>query len=226
MSKKEVILSSTPTIFLKGLVPTVLYSEFESGKFTYFNLEYIKIFKINLTGNLSNISTVGKDSLSDIFTKNNTSNNVKVFCTDNCSFFNVFNQGINENTKCYYCRRKFSGPMLGSPVKYERFFTDNQDEILVFHCVTCDCSFECANSSIDFYVPEDQRALARTILNFAFEKSHPGKTLKKALDWRLLKENGGSLEESDYISNTHRYVKLSNVVFCPIKNIYEKIKNA
>lgn len=222
---KQVIISSSPTIFLKGLNPVTICSGYESGFFKSFNVEYFKNFNIKLLGNLSSVSNFGTDSNSNIFTKKSSTNEPKVFCTDNCSFFNSFNQGINENMKCYHCRRKITGLLFGAPVKYEMLIGKDNEEILVLHCITCDCCFECANASIDQYVPEDQQGFSRTILSFAFEKICPGKILKKSPDWKLLKENGGCLSETEFFQNTHKFNKISNIVFSASKNIYEKLKD-
>jgi len=232
MSKKEIIISSNPTVCLKSLNPLVIYTDYKNNKYSYFDLEYINIIKINFEQKLSNITSVGKDQNSDIFTKNNINNKIKVFCTDNCNFYNSFNlsdrKENSEEYKCFYCRRKFKGNPVGVPVSYEKFMSnDGLSEILVFHCVTCDCSMECSFSNIDTnLIPESQKSYSTTVLKYAFEKMYPGKTLNKALDWRLLKENGGSLDETEYTKNTHSYTKINTLIFSPIKNIYEKIKTS
>jgi len=224
MSKKEIIISSNPTVCLKSLNPLVIYTDYKNNKYSCFDLEYINIIKINFNQKLSNITSVGKDQNSDIYTKNNINNKIKVFCTDNCNFYNSFNLGSSEEFKCYYCRRKFKGNPVGVPISYEKFMSGDT-EILLFHCITCDCSLECSFSNIDTtLIPESQKSYSTTVLKFIFEKLHPGKTLNKALDWRLLKENGGSLDEHEYTKNSHQYTKINTLIFCPIKNIYEKIK--
>ena len=224
----SVILSVSPTLFLKGLVSTDIYNKYNAGEYRYFTLDYIKNIKINLNGKLSNISAIGKDSYSDIFTKSSFKNQIQIYCTDNCHYFNTFSQGVTGETKCYWCRKTFNGQPVGYPIRMD-IETGGEDspDYYIFHSTTAMCTFQCALAGLHQDLKLGKaKPESLVYLKFAYEKIYPkAGPLCPAPDWELLKSNGGSLDDNEYYLNTHRYIKTSSVVFSPVKTIYEKLKN-
>jgi hypothetical protein len=226
MSRNEIIKSVEPCLFMRGINARAVSIDYENSKYAFLNLDYLKNYKIDLTTKVTKISTIGKDNMSDTFTKTNMGGQIKIFSTTNAKFFNHFVYGLSENMVCQWCRRQIEdGPIgpVGIPIRLT--ITEG---VYRFDVVSCNCGFRCALAQLNDEMYTPRKIItpeSGVLLNTAYSMSveAPAPKLVPAPDWRLRKANGGSIDDSDFFSETHTYVNSSSVVFCPVKIIYEKI---
>lgn len=220
----KVILDRKPTLSLRGLNPVVIHKNYKDNLYSFITLDLLSNFKFELKKSKSAISDFSSDTFDDVFTDKTRSCN-KVYATTNCAVFNEFISGHEVSRICTYCRKQ-TKETFGVPVKHVF-----QNNIHIFHIVTCNCSLECALAE---YNDEHQKNKWKNLfseeslnfINLANELLFPGTSLKPSPDWRLAKWNGGSLEEKDYIINRYSYINTRNIIFSPSKIIFERIKNA
>lgn len=220
------LITKTKNFIIKGISPLTINDDFQKGKFKHIDLDYIKKIRIDFNNKLTDINNIGKTPESDIFIKNSYGNASQIFCTDNCNVYNsIFTTHTSTNHECHWCRCPFSGPPIGIPVEMERTQI-NERVVWIFHSHGYHCSFECtlANTLQEIQL-KNIPLETKTYLLMEFGMIYPDKKLIKSPHWTLHVKNGGPLEDKEFHSNTHHFVKTSNVVHVPVKNIYEKIKN-
>lgn len=214
-----------PGFFLRGVDTINVKGQYNKGHFTKYKLDTLKDYKIDFSGKTISIVPVGNDDTSDIFSKTNTSNITSIFATSNCKTFNNFihpNIGVT-GIKCDWCRDVLKTDPVGIPIKI-----DFIEDYLVCHTPTCHCSFECAFASLiddSKFLKPNYTADSVVYLNIMFNRIFPDEKLLPAPDWKLHKNNGGSLDENEFQLNSHTYQKTGRAIFCPVKTIYSKIKN-
>lgn len=137
----------------------------------------------------------------------------------------------NMNYPCYWCRRpldKYRKTVVGIPIKINRTVTD-QTGIFSFDCddYGCYCDERCAYSSLkaNYRNPITLRDSlwedSESLLRFIYRLKYGDQTLKEAKDFRLLKINGGPLDDDEYDSyENYDFSKSSNVIYLPIKKMY------
>lgn len=135
------------------------------------------------------------------------------------------------NYPCYWCRRpleKYRKTVTGIPIKINRTVTD-QTGIFSVDCddYGCYCDDRCAYASLkaNYRNPvalrdslwEDSESLMRYI----YRMKYGDQILKEAKDFRLLKINGGPLDDDEYDSyQNHDFEQSCNVIYLPIKRTY------
>lgn len=173
------------TFTLKGIDPSKLIKLYLSSH----TIDVSGLPKIDIsTGPTKVIRRVeGHDLSSVYYTMKNSSGGYDVFTTS----------GKNPPKSCWHCRRTFDEQKNDSTVPIPLHVTKSFSEggmKCVFYVEGRTCDFSCALAFV-----EDSRGmydinLFRYFLNYC----HPGKTVNKAGDFRLLDVNGGSMTSEEY----------------------------
>lgn len=124
---------------------------------------------------------------------------------------------------CDWCRKHFESPPIGIPLNYKI----GSDGIFRYQCDGYCCSFECALAVIR----SDNSAYARgrdplyrdaePLLKNVYAKLYPDKKLVPALDWRLMRNNGGDITQSEEHHHS-QYVRTCNLKMVPIGVTYQQ----
>lgn len=226
MKKVNLNIITEPCIHLLNIKPKDIYENLMNGKYSTLTMDILSMFSMDFNGkSTSKMTIVGKNNISDIFTRTNMYNQIQLYATTNCQFFSD-----RTDLKCQWCRTEFDGTKyqaVGIPVD----IYEDEDGNTIIYVISCNCSFRCALSDLEDELNSGRQIVnsnSKSILYYAFGLAHPGKELTPAPYWRLLKSNGGSIEYKDFIANTY-VIKASTVesdkkmYVCPKKNIFEKI---
>lgn len=126
---------------------------------------------------------------------------------------------------CDWCRRAFETPPMGVPLNYRL----GVDGIYRYQCDGYFCSFACTLA----FIRRDNSAYAggrdplfrdsEPLLRNMFAKLYPGKKLYEAIDWRLMRDNGGDItqQEEDHAQKTP-YIRTANVKLTPMAVTYQQ----
>jgi hypothetical protein len=126
---------------------------------------------------------------------------------------------------CDWCRRQFETPPLGIPLNYRL----GEDGAYRYQCDGYHCSFECALA----FIRRDNTALPRRrdvlyrdsepLLKNMFHKLYPDRKLYEAVDWRLMRDNGGDLSQQEEESaRITPYTRTANVKLTPMAVVYQQ----
>jgi len=129
------------------------------------------------------------------------------------------------NYGCDWCRRHFETPPMGVPLNYRL----GEDGIYRYQCDGYLCCFECTLA----FIRRDNSAYVRgrdplfrdsePLLKNMFAKLYPGKKLHEAVDWRLLRDNGGDISQQEEESACHNpYLRTANVKLTPMSVVYQQ----
>lgn len=105
---------------------------------------------------------------------------------------NVYNIEFDENTKCWWCKYKFTTPRLSLP---EQYYNDT------FYCTGNFCSWECMKAynidTNDNYIWKRE-----SLINLMHYLTYGNfKEIKPASSWLTLKDFGGNLSISEFRKN-------------------------
>lgn len=167
-----------------------------------------------------------------IFINDPTKKNSIVMCSTNQSGFDYYaisNSEFEDNREkiCDWCRIRFTHRSKGMAIAYKEFY--HNDRICrIFWIYGCHCDERCALAEIE----EEERKsahlshldlpTARSITNFLYYVT-TGKNpleLKPRCYWRLLKRNGGSIDDEDEPRNVFK--NTGNIYLLPAKTLFEK----
>jgi len=129
------------------------------------------------------------------------------------------------NYPCDWCRRQFETPPMGIPLNYRL----GRDGIYRYQCDGYHCSFECALA----FIRKDNCAYARgrdplyrdsePLLRNMFAKLYPGRKLYEAIDWRLMRDNGGDIsQQEEETTRQTPYIRTANVKITPMSVTYQQ----
>ena len=132
---------------------------------------------------------------------------------------------LDCNYGCDWCRRHFETPPLGIPLNYKL----NVDGIYRYQCDGYHCSFECALA----FIRKDNSAYVRgrdplykdaePLLRNMFAKLYPTKDLHEAIDWRLMRDNGGDIvQQEEEAAQQTPYIRTANVRLTPMAVSYQQ----
>jgi hypothetical protein len=131
----------------------------------------------------------------------------------------------DEEKMCKWCRRKFTHPYVGIPM---RLTYDTRSGVSRYDVYGTFCIFECAYAYLKTKVEygptyrDGRFASSDCLLRALYNQCFPGKDLVASYDWELLDINLGPLSAEEYYSNASRYVGDSNIVFIPTKIVYKR----
>lgn len=116
--------------------------------------------------------------------------------------------------RCHYCRLEFTHESVGVVLGKTDYHYEGQLRTVMFTDGTFD-DFRCALAYIED-LPDHARRFHPNMLTdttMLYSLMHPkGPILQKANDWRLLKENGGSLDQDIWKDEQYRFVELADVM--------------
>ena len=139
------------------------------------------------------INTISKNNLMSI--NNNINSNINRMTTHNIN--------VTSNTRCWWCRNKFTSPSLQLP---EDYYNDT------FFCIGHFCSFSCAKSyNLELNDPLVWKR--ESLINLLYYLTYNEyKDIPNAPHWLALQEYGGILSIDDFrknsIENSKDYVVL------------------
>jgi hypothetical protein len=132
---------------------------------------------------------------------------------------------LDCNYGCDWCRRHFETPPMGIPLSFRL----GEDGISRYQCDGYFCCFECTLA----FIRKDNHAYARgrdplfrdsePLLKNMYAKLHPGKKLLEAVDWRLLRDNGGDIsQQEEETARQTPYIRTANVKLTPMAVVYQQ----
>lgn len=218
------------TLILRRIDPVLILRKYLAGDYknTIIPTEKITLSKAFLNVN----SKIGNDQTSELYRFSDKTNSGQLIITSNHEQYKYSCDTINNDkpiSYCKWCRREIKGIPLGIPISMEK---ERNSNIVYFNVEDTYDTFGCALASLKriyscHYMYKDPLYMdAEQLLHCLYHKMHPnrlGTRIKEAGDWRLLKYNGGPLEDEEYDSEQYQYVQLTNIVTVPIKRQFIKL---
>lgn len=120
---------------------------------------------------------------------NSDSENISLSVNNNFNKINVYNMVFSENTKCWWCKHKFTSPRLNLP---EQYYNET------FYCTGNYCSWECMKAyNID--INDNFIWKRESLVNLMYYLTYGCyKEIKPASSWLTLKDFGGNLSIIDF----------------------------
>ena len=117
------------------------------------------------------------------------SENISISVNNNFNKINVYNIEFTENTKCWWCKHKFTSPRLSLP---EQYYNET------FYCTGNYCSWECMKAyNID--INDNFIWKRESLINLMYYLTYGAyKEIKPAPSWLILKDFGGNLSIIDF----------------------------
>lgn len=104
----------------------------------------------------------------------------------------VYNIEFNENTKCWWCKHRFTSPRLSLPEQYHHN---------TFYCVGNFCSWECM-SAYNIDTNDNFIWKRQSLINLMYYLTYGSfKEIKPASSWLTLVDFGGNLSITDFRKN-------------------------
>lgn len=129
---------------------------------------------------------------------------------------------------CRYCRRRFTGPHVGIPLRIDSHHSKPANYTIVTEGVFC--RFECCYKIIKQNrgsSPSQRRECmmdSESLVLLVFALLYPDRTLVESADFWLREENGGPLTDEEFYSDSHNYVELPSILVRPAKAEYLRHK--
>ena len=139
------------------------------------------------------------------------------------------NDSYPNGGRCYYCLCDFDNIPLGYPLEHEKIIKNIDKNYIVKHVFWVEgifCSFECVYSYIKMYknvcnsFDTYKSILSNQLLILMYKLCYPNESIKSNPDFKLLKSNGGSLEENEWRNGKHTYKRTGKLFLAPIKAEY------
>ena len=225
------------TLMLRRIDPIVMIRRYLAGEFRKVTIPDEKIEFSKAFVNLN--QRVGADQTSEIYRFNDKTNSGQLIMTTNHEQYSYAKE-LNSNNShdqildkplayCRWCRREIKSKPIGIPISME---VDSQTDTVVFNIEDTIDTFGCALAVLKrvyscHHMYKDPLYMdAEQILHCMYHKMYPdkiGSRIKEANDWRLLKINGGPLDDDEFDTSQHEYVQVPNVVLVPVKRQYIKL---
>lgn len=203
-----------------------IVKKYLAGGFTRVSLENLQPTVLNRTISAPSVDTTPVDEVYVHRTNNNT---LQTFHATNQKAFTGMD--AKEKKRCNRCHLDFYDEPTGLPILDDCFLTkegDVEQRVMVYHTDGVFHSFECAMGCLEnelsksFLVRDSVYANSEYLLKSLFHRLYPNERLEASPEPRLLKVNGGSLSEEEYLRKSHRYVKTNNIIIQPVKTLYKK----
>jgi len=228
MSKNKAIVRVSENFTIRKIDPKIITQRFFKGEYKDRTLTENKIKTTN--GSIKLGKDVGQKITSEVFQFKDRNNNYQTIYTTNHSLYKYVSENSTEIPilKCKYCKRdKLKNP-IGLPIAMEIEKNGN----VIFYTIDVYCDFGCAfsflkrkNSENRFY-RNSLYMNAEQLLYCLFYRIYPdkiGKKIKSKVDWDLLRENGGSLTNEEFDSESFEYMPIPSVIMLPTKRQYIKL---
>ncbi len=248
-AEEHTITAITPTFLLKGIDPIKILSDYIGGKYNNIDINLKPKIPKNVTP-ISIVPKYGTSTEDQIYIYKDKSNiNQTVVTTNHEAYTRVKayynNEGLQKSQitrvsseperspeikECMWCRSEIKTEALGIPISIEILQDrETEEKAYVFHVDGNDdyCCFECCFSGYKRLTPAstiyrdplymDTEQMLKFMYSCIYSNAPP---LKEAQDYRLLKRNNGPLTEKEFFSETHAYVRTSNVILLPAKIEY------
>jgi len=233
MSTPSPILSVNPTFLLRHLDPSKILENYKSGKYCHITLPKEKIHLNLITPSIQ--SNLGTDPESDLYTFRTKGNLTQTVASTSHLHYLLFNRNgglIPPGGICDWCRISFSHSSVGIPIKMEIGHFDIGEPIIIFYLDGCMCSCECAlaelkrHHTLSYRYRDSLYMDSEQMLRYMYSIIYPNEDfLYEAPDYRLLRQNGGSLDISEFHNKKHIYVRTPNIILAPVKRQFLKSTN-
>jgi len=227
---KPIITMTVPTFFLRGVDPTKIVEKYQSGAYENldYNTEKVKICPVKPTFQPS----FGTNINDGVFTLRLPNNSTQIIATTNQE---IWVKHLNSNDDsidisgltCEYCRQDITGTPVGIPVKMATTKHPDGHDVYVFGFDRVTCDLECSLALIHqenrnrFPCRDPLYRTSEQMLRYLHRLLYPqDPPLRRAADYRLHLRNGGSLDDSQYYTSRHRYIRTPNVISGPVKIMY------
>lgn len=223
----------TENLLIRRIDPVNMLQKYLSGEFKNTT---IPSDKVTLSAAFVNLSQkVGSDQSSETYRFSDKTNSGQVIVTTNHEQYHYSKEGIDMGEErpishCLWCRREIKTKPIGIPVEME---TDKHTGNTIFNVEDTYDKFGCALAALKkfysfHYMHKDPLYMdSEQMLHCLYHKMYPekiGTRIIEANDWRLLKINGGPLNEDEFDNDPSSiYVQIPNVVTVPIKRQYIKL---
>lgn len=222
----------TENLVIRRIDPIIILRRYLAGEFKNVRIPSGKVTLATQFVNLS--QRVGTDQTSEVYRFSDKTNSGQVVVTTNHEQYRYAKDGIDagENKPlayCVWCRREIKTTPIGIPIEME---IDRHTDKTIFNVEDTYDTFGCALAALKniyscHYMHKDPLYMdAEQMLHCMYHKMHPDKIsdrIIEANDWRLLKSNGGPLEDEEFDSDLSGYIQIPNVVTVPVKRQYIKL---
>lgn len=212
----EGLFNRVPTFALPKVDPVKVLAKYNAGYYENFRLPRFHIEGRSL-GSLFKPS-YGSDTNADIFTYRDKAGRESIVVSSNC------HRGSGPY-RCHYCRRDFTTEPLGYVVSTSSYDL-NEQQHLAFQTEGIFDLWSCVLAYILAGGPAFERlhphALSNTVGLYRLQCPE-APPLKPSNDWRLLKCNGGPLDDENWepVAET-KYIHLPNVKVVPARSLFLK----
>jgi len=225
----------TDNLVLRRIDPVIILRKYLAGDFKNVRIPKNKVTLSTAFVNLN--QKIGTDQTYEVYRFNDKANSGQIIVTTNHEQYKCAKDNNTKDSNkdsepvahCLWCRREIKTNPIGIPISME---TDRHTGNVLFNVEDTYDTFGCALASLKriyscHYMYKDPLYMdAEQLLHCMYHKMHPdkiGTRIVEAHDWRLLKSNGGPLNDEEYDNNQCVYIQLSNVVLVPIKRQYIKL---
>jgi hypothetical protein len=222
----------TENLLIRRIDPVVMLRRYLAGEFKNVTMPSDKVILSTAFVNLS--QRVWTDQTSETYRFSDKTNSGQVIITTNHEQYRYAKDGSDTGEEkpiayCLWCRREIKTNPIGIPIEME---TDKHTNNIIFNIEDTYDTFGCALAALKkiyscHYMHKDPLYMdAEQMLHCLYHKMHPdklGTRILEANDWRLLKNNGGPLEDEEFDNDQCIYVQIPNVVTVPIKRQYIKL---
>ena len=222
----------TENLVIRRIDPAEMLRRYFAGEFRKVTMP---TGKITISTSFVDLSQrVGTDQTSEIYRFTDKTNSGQIIVTSNHGQYKYAKDGSETGEDrptacCLWCRREINTIPIGIPIEME---TNRHTNQIVFNVEDTYDTFGCALAALKkiyscHSMHKDPLYMdAEQLLHCLYHKMYPdkiGERIVEAPDWRLLRSNGGPLEDEEYDSDLVGYVQLPNVVTLPVKRQYIKL---
>ena len=227
MSKTKSVIRISENFTIRKIEPKKIAENYFMGKYKDRTLPQTKIKSTNAFIKIG--KDVGQQSSSEIFQFKDKNNNYQTIYTTNHTLYQQSLENCDKKPilKCKYCKRGNLLQPVGLPISME-----TQEENIIFYTIDAFCDFGCAFSFLKRKNSESRlfrNSLymnAEQMLYCFYYRVYPnkvGEKIKEKPDWDLLRENGGSLTNEEFDSDSVQYIPIPSLIMFPAKKQYIKI---
>lgn len=224
----KTVIAIFPTFLLRKIDPSKIWDNYLSGK--YINLQ-VPAKQIGVKPVPVTVSKIYGDKAEDpTYSFRDRHGGIQVLISSNQVYFSMVSKGETVfGGRCLWCRHQFDHEAVLLPLTYQLMTLENRSVLFIAHGEGIYCDFECCLADIhefrskSFNSKDINYVNSEQILRYMFSSLYPNKILSPAQDYRLSKENGGSMEYSEYKSTSSRYYRTANNVMIPLKVQYAKV---
>ena len=224
-------LTHRPSFILRSIDVDDFWKRYRNGDFSSIKEPPPVKITLNQSG-LAPAPEYGNSPNDSIFTIKDKGSRPLIVATDNDRNYQIFTKSggeIPKGGRCFYCLQDFTHEVVGIPIQYKRAPELGIDHI--FWTVDTFCDEECmyakfrenlqASKSSDPVVSQTE-SLIKLLYRLKF--GHEA-ILRPADDFRLIKENGGSIPYSEYKNKKNvRYMPKPNILLIPAKRSYMQVQ--